>query len=100
MSVPGSVVSIDLKPSDIGTILTNYNFTAPPTAGDAYGQQEQFSNKNTAFGGVNAEAGIFWYYDPMTLRYFVYDLSNGNQLWIAPKAEQFQFYGGYTSSLL
>ncbi len=33
----------------------------------------------------------------MTLRYFIYDLSNGNPLWTAPEAQQFQFYGGYTA---
>ncbi|MCW3996829.1 MAG: PQQ-binding-like beta-propeller repeat protein [Candidatus Bathyarchaeota archaeon] len=97
VSVPGTVVILSLKPGQVGTILKNYNFTAPPNVGDAYGQAEQFSSKNTAFQSVNAEAGIFWYYDPMTLRYFVYDLETGNQLWIAPPAEQFQFYGGYTA---
>ncbi|MCW4030086.1 MAG: hypothetical protein NWE92_10635 [Candidatus Bathyarchaeota archaeon] len=96
VSVPGTVVIVSLKVGEVGAIIKNYNFTAPPTAGDSYGQQEQYSSKNTAFGGVNDQAGIFWYYDPMTLRYFIYDLNTGSQLWTAPKAEQFQFYGGYT----
>ena len=44
-------------------MLYNYNFTAPANVGDAYGQAEQFSNKNTAFSSVNIQEGIFWYYD-------------------------------------
>jgi hypothetical protein len=96
VSIPGSVVIINLKPGSVGQVIKSYNFTAPPSVSDAYGQGEQYSNKNTAFGGICIQDGIFWYYDPMTLRYFIYDLSNGNLLWTAPKAEQFQFYGGYT----
>jgi outer membrane protein assembly factor BamB len=97
LNIPGSVMGINLKPGSVGQVLYSYNFTAPANVGDAYGQNEQYSNKNTAFGGVTIQEGIFWYYDPMTLRYFIYDLSNGNLLWTAPKAEQFQFYGGYTA---
>jgi hypothetical protein len=97
LSIPGSVVGINLKPGSVGQVLYSYNFTAPATVGDAYGQQEQYSNKNTNYNGVNIQEGIFWYYDPMTLRYFIHDLSNGNLLWTAPKSEQFQFYGGYTA---
>jgi outer membrane protein assembly factor BamB len=94
LSIPGSVVSINLKPGSVGQVINSYNFTVPSTVGDAYGQNEQYSTKNTVFGGVNIQTGIFWYYDPMTRVYFVYDLSNGQQLWTAPPAEQFQFYGG------
>ena len=97
LNIPGTVVAINLKQGSVGQILYSYNFTAPANVGDAYGQNEQFSSKNTAFGSVNIQTGIFWYYDPMTLSYFVYDLSNGNLLWTAPRAQQFQFYGGYTA---
>jgi hypothetical protein len=97
LNIPGTVVAINLKQGSVGQILYSYNFTAPANVGDTYGQNEQFSSKNTAFSSVNIQTGIFWYYDPMTLRYFVYDLSNGNLLWTAPEAQQFQFYGGYTA---
>ena len=97
LNIPGSVVGINLKPGSVGQILYSYNFTSPANIGDAYGQNEQFSSKNTAFSNVNIQTGIFWYYDPMTLRYFIYDLSNGNLLWTAPQAQQFQFYGGATA---
>ena len=93
LSVPGNVVQISLKAGSVGQVLNNYNFTVPPTVGDAYGQNEQFSTKNTVFGGVNIQAGIFWYVDPMTRLFWIYDLSNGNLLWTAPPAEQFAFYG-------
>ncbi len=97
VTVSGNVVAINLKPGQEGQILYKYDFTPPSTVGDAYGQNEQYSSKDTRYSSINIQAGIFWYYDPMTLRYFVYDLDNGNQLWIAPKSEQFQFYGGATA---
>jgi hypothetical protein len=92
--IPGSVVGINLKPGSVGQVLYSYNFTCPPTVGDAYGQVEQFSNKNTAYSSVCIQEGIFWYYDAMTRRYFVFNLDDGSQAWTAPPSEQFQFYGG------
>jgi hypothetical protein len=97
VSVPGSVVQINLKPGFVGQVINNYNFTCPPTVGDLYGQAEQFSNKNTAFSSVCIQEGIFWYYDAMTRTYFIYNLADGSLAWKAPPAEQFQFYGGATA---
>jgi outer membrane protein assembly factor BamB len=94
VSVPGSVVSVNLKPGSVGQVLYSYNFTCPQTVGDLYGQAEQFSNKNTAYSGVCIQEGIFWYYDAMTRLYFVYNLNDGSKAWTAPPSEQFQFYGG------
>ncbi len=92
LNIPGRVVAINLKPGQVGTELYSYNFTSPQGVGDAYGQLEQFSNKDVAFSGINAQAGIFWYQNPMTLLTYVYDLSNGNQLYTI-KAPEFSFYG-------
>jgi hypothetical protein len=92
LNIPGQVFAIDLRQGSIGQVLYNYNFTSPPTLGNAYGQFEQFSGKDTAFGGVNEQAGIFWYTNPMTREYYIFDLSNGNQLWTT-QAPQFSFYG-------
>ena len=97
VSIPGSVVGINLKPGSVGQVLYSYNFTCPPTVGDIYGQTEQFSNKNTAYSGVSIQEGIFWYYDAMTRSYFVYNLADGSKAWTAPPSEQFQFYGGATA---
>jgi outer membrane protein assembly factor BamB len=93
LSTPGQVVDISLKESNLGTILYSYNFTAPQGVGDAYGQSEQFSGKDVAFGGVNIQAGVFYYQNPMNREYYIYDLATGNLLWTAPQAEQFAFYG-------
>jgi hypothetical protein len=92
LNIPGRVVAINLKQGQVGTELYSYNFTSPQGIGDAYGQLEQFSNKDVAFNGINAQAGIFWYQNPMTLTTYVYDLSNGNQLYTT-KAPEFSFYG-------
>ncbi len=93
VNTPGQVVDISLKQSNLGTILYSYNFTAPQGVGDAYGQSEQFSGKDVAFGGVNIQAGVFYYQNPMNREYYIYDLTTGNLLWTAPQAEQFAFYG-------
>jgi hypothetical protein len=93
LSIPGQVVDISLKQGSIGTILYSYNFTAPQGVGDAYGQSEQFSGKDVAFGGVNIQAGVFYYQNPMNRLYYIYDLATGSLLWTAPQAEQFAFYG-------
>ena len=92
-NLPGQVVDISLKETNLGTVLYSYNFTAPQGVGDAYGQSEQFSNKDMAFGGVNIQAGVFYYQNPMTREYYIFDLKTGNLLWTAPPAEQFAFYG-------
>ncbi len=97
LSIPGSVVGINLKPGSVGQVLYSYNFTAPANVGDAYGQGEQYSNKNTAYSNVNIQEGIFWYYDAMTRTYSIYNLADGSLAWKAPKSEQFQFYGGATA---
>jgi hypothetical protein len=93
VSVPGSVYCIDLTPGSEGDVLYSYNFTSPAGIGDEYGQNEQYSQKDVAFGGINIQEDIFWYQNPMTLCYYIYDLESGSLLWTAPQAEQFAFYG-------
>ncbi|MCW3996828.1 MAG: PQQ-like beta-propeller repeat protein [Candidatus Bathyarchaeota archaeon] len=91
--LPGRTVAISLVPGQVGKELYSYNFTSPAGIGDAYGQSEQYSSKDIAFGGVNAQADIFWYQNPMTLLTYVYELSTGKLLWTSPPAPQFSFYG-------
>ncbi|MCW4030600.1 MAG: PQQ-binding-like beta-propeller repeat protein [Candidatus Bathyarchaeota archaeon] len=93
VSTPGTVYCIDLSPGNVGDILYKYNFTAPASVGDSYGQSEQYSNHDPAFNGVNIQEGIFWYTNAMTQEYYIYDLDDGSLLWTAPAAEQFAYYG-------
>jgi outer membrane protein assembly factor BamB len=90
--LPARVVAINLKPGSVGQELYSYNFTTHATVGDTYGQNEQFSGKDVAFGGVNSQANIFWYTNPMTREYYIYELSTGTFLW-QTQAPQFSFYG-------
>jgi outer membrane protein assembly factor BamB len=92
-SLPGSVYAIDLRPGSVGNILYSYNFSAPATCSDSFGQNEQYSSKGTVFGGINEQAGIFWYTDSMNRLFYIYDLANGKLLWTMPAGPQMEFYG-------
>jgi outer membrane protein assembly factor BamB len=91
--VPGSVINISLKPGSVGTVNYSYNFTSPAGLGNIYGQTEQFMPNDAAYGGVNIQAGIFWYTNPLVREYYIFDLKTGTPLWTAPQAAQFAYYG-------
>jgi hypothetical protein len=91
--VPSTVINISLDPDSLGTINYSYNYTSPAGAGDSYGQTEQFMPNDVAYDGVNIQADIFWYSNPLYREFYIYDLSNGDLLWTAPAAEQFAYYG-------
>jgi hypothetical protein len=93
LSVPGQVWALSLKPGSVGTVLYQYNFTAPAGLGDAAAQSQQFSPHDTAYGGVNANASIFWYANTMYRVWYVYSLVDGHLLWTSPAGPQFELYG-------
>jgi len=90
---PGTAWAISLKEGSIGQFLWSYNFTPPAGLGNAVDQAEQFSQHDTAYSGVNAQAGIFWYSCSMLSEWFVLSLSNGNLLWTSPQGPMEEMNG-------
>ena len=52
LNIPGQVVAINLKQGQVGTEYYTTTTLHPQGVGDAYGQSEQFSNKDVVFGGI------------------------------------------------
>lgn len=93
VSVPAQVWAISLKAGSEGTILYQYNFTAPAGLGDAAAQSQLFFPHDTTFGGLDANASIFWYENAIYRQWYVYSLTTGNSLWTSPKGAQYEFNG-------
>jgi len=98
-NIPGRMSAYNLDPTEgaLGKLLWTYNFTAPEGLGDEALQTLQFSQHDVGFGGVDANAGIFWYTNTMLRTRYTYDLSDGKLLWTSEPEEQFNFYGMSTS---
>ena len=93
VQVPGQVWALSLKPGSEGTVLFQYNFTAPAGLGDAAAQSQQFFAHDTAYGGMDANASIFWYQNSMYRQWYVFSLADGHPLWTSPEGPQFEFEG-------
>ena len=63
----GNLWALNLNPARgaIGSLLWNITFTPPPGLGDAAIQSLQFTNKDTQWGGIDANSGVFWFTNPM-----------------------------------
>jgi hypothetical protein len=100
-SIDGRVSAYNLDPiSDdytVGEQMWTYNFTTPAGLGDSALQNLQFSQHDVAYGGINAEAGIFWFTNTMLRIRYIFDLSNSEPLWTSEPEDQFAFYGMSTS---
>jgi hypothetical protein len=100
-NIPGRMSIYNLDPTSdeyaMGQQIKTYNFTAPQGLGDEALQTLQFSQHDVAFGGVDINAGIFWYTNTMLRTRYTYDLSNGKLLWTSDPEPQFAFYGMSTS---
>ncbi len=82
-SFAGNLWALNLDPNNgpLGRLLWSIDFTPPPGLGDDTIQYLQFTNKDTAWGGIDATSGVFWFTNPMLRVYYVYDLATGKQLW-------------------
>jgi hypothetical protein len=98
-NIPGRMSAYNLDPTEgaLGKLLWTYNFTAPEGLGDEALQTLQFSQHDVGFGGVDGNAGIFWYTNTMLRTRYTYDLSNGKLLWTSDPEAHFNFYGMSTS---
>jgi outer membrane protein assembly factor BamB len=94
-----SAYNLDENSDDysIGEKMWTYNFTTPAGLGDEALQNLQFSQHDVAYGGISADAGIFWYTNTMLRTRYTYDLSNGKLLWTSDPEAQWNFYGMSTS---
>ncbi len=97
----GNLWALNLNPARgaIGSLLWNITFTPPPGLGDAAIQSLQFTNKDTQWGGIDANSGVFWFTNPMLRVYYVYSVSTGQLLWTSDQLPQWNFYGMSTSCL-
>jgi hypothetical protein len=95
--VQGNLWALSLKPGEEGRLLWNKTFTPPAGLGDAALQSYQFSQHDIAFGGLDADAGIFWYSNTMLRIRYVYSLDTMQQLWASAPEDQWNFYGMSTS---
>jgi hypothetical protein len=93
VSVPGQVWALSLKAGSEGQVLYQYNFTAPVGLGDAAAQSQQFFAHDTAFGGMDANASIFWYQNSMLRQWYVLSLTDGHAMWTSSQQPQFEFEG-------
>jgi hypothetical protein len=93
VSVPGQVWALSLKAGSEGQVLYQYNFTVPVGLGDAAAQSQQFFAHDTAFGGMDANASIFWYQNSMLRQWYVLSLTDGHALWTSSEQPQFEFEG-------
>jgi hypothetical protein len=89
----GNLWALSLKPGEEGRLLWNITFTPPPGLGDVAIQSIQYSSHDTAWGGLDADAGIFWFVNTMLRTRYVYNLANGNLLWTSEPESQWNFYG-------
>ena len=98
LSIPGRISAYNLDPIEgaIGKLLWTHNFTGPEGLGDEALQQLQFSQHDVAYGGIDADTGIFWFINTMLRTRYVYDLT-GKLLWTSDPEPQWNFYGMSTS---
>ncbi len=100
-SIPGRISAYNLDENSddysMGERMWTYNFTTPAGLGDDALQNLQFSQHDVAYGGIDADAGIFWYTNTMLRTRYTYDLSNGKLLWTSDPEAQWNFYGMSTS---
>jgi len=100
---PGNFWALNLDPAkgQLGSLLWNFTFTPPAGLPDTiYGGGGFTGWHNTAFGGLSAEDGIFWYTNSMLRQYYVYSLDEtitgkpqGTLLWTSDPLSQWAFYG-------
>jgi hypothetical protein len=98
----GNFWALNLDPTKgpLGSLLWNFTFTPPAGLGDAAYQGGQFMGHDTAFGGLSAADGIFYYTNSMRRVYYVYSLNQtitgqpqGTLLWTSDPVSQWNFYG-------
>jgi hypothetical protein len=97
----GNLWALNLDPTKgpLGSLLWNFTFTPPAGLGDtAYGGGG--FGHDTAFGGLSAADGIFYYTNSMLRQYYVYSLNQtitgkpqGTLLWTSDPVSQWGFYG-------
>jgi hypothetical protein len=95
----GNLWALSLEPGKEGTLLWNFTFTPTAGLGDNAIQSYQFSSHDTSFGGVDADAGIFWYQNTMLMTRYIYSLDKdktgkdqGTLMWTSTE-DQWNFYG-------
>ena len=101
-SIDGRISIYNLDPmSDdyaMGERIKTFNFTAPAGLGPKALQNLQFSQHDLSYGGISADAGIFWFTNTMLRTRYVLDLNNnGKLLWTSEPEAQWAFYGMSTS---
>jgi hypothetical protein len=97
----GNLWALNLDPAKgpLGSLLWNFTFTPPAGLPDTSYGGGGFGH-NTAFGGLSAADGIFWYTNSMLRRIYVYSLDEaitgkpqGTLLWTSDPLSQWTFYG-------
>jgi hypothetical protein len=98
-NTPGNLWCLSLKPGEEGRLLWNFTFIPPGGLPDTSYGGGGFGH-NTAFGGLSAEDGIFWYTNSMLRLIYVYSLDEtitgkpkGTLLWTSDPLSQWAFYG-------
>ena len=100
-NTPGNLWALNLDPTKgpLGSLLWNFTFTPPAGLGDNAHGGGGFGH-DTAFGGLSAADGIFWYTNSMLRQIYVYSLDEtmtgkpqGTLLWTSDPLSQWAFYG-------
>ncbi len=97
----GNLWALNLNPAQgaIGSLLWNITFVPPAGYPDSSIMKivNTGDDHDPAFGGLDAQAGIFYFTNTIANTYSVYSLATGNLLWTSAPLPQWAYYGMSTS---
>jgi outer membrane protein assembly factor BamB len=90
-------LNLDPKVGALGSLLWNITFTPPLTQADSIVGTGMFAT-GTALSTIDPEDGVFLFNNRISLQWWGFSLSSGQQLWgpTAPEAD-YGFYGLYSN---